>query len=219
MLLLGKGVEPQYYGFAALKSLDLVPVYGTPGSDNILTSGLKGSSLYEPAIATGRVTVLNDQQVRDYLLKVREYESAGNEYWRKEVMHLSGGSDASQAARILNSMNSNKTYVEDFEYAGNVVTFSRSNKTLIDPNMRKSTISNINSGKNLITFIGHGSASVFDLDVGQPSEYQNVGRYPICYFNGCSTGNPFGSDGPIGSLSYGLQMMRMYRRGAVAFIA
>jgi len=219
MLLIGKGVEPQYFKFANFRPLDLIPVYGSPGSDNILTSGLKGSTGQEPAIATGRVTAINDEQVRDYLQKVREYESAGNQYWRKQVMHLSGGSDAGQAARILNTMNSNKSYVEDNQYAGNVVTYSRSNKSLIDPNVRKATIDNINEGKNLITFIGHGSASVFDLDVGQPLEYQNVGRYPVCYFNGCSTGNPFGGEGPISSLSYGLQMMRMKRRGAVAFIA
>lgn len=219
LLLLGKGVEPQYYRGGALGGLDLVPVYGTPGSDNILTSGLKGSLLWEPAIATGRVTAINNQQVRDYLQKVREYESAGNAYWRKSVMHLSGGSDEVQAARILGAMNGNKTYVENLKFAGKVTTFSRSNKALIDPEVRKSTIDNINSGKSLITFIGHGSASVFDLDVGKPTDYENVGKYPVCYFNGCSTGNPFTGEGPIESLSYGLQMIRLKQRGAVAFIA
>lgn len=221
LLLWGKGVEVQYLKFPTLAQQDLVPVFGTPGSDNMYTSGLRGSSALEPAVATGRVTILNDQQGRDYLQKVREYESAGNQFWRKQVMHLGGGADASQAARINNDLNTMKGYVENSQFAGDVISFSRSNGTLIDPNIRRNTIENINSGKNLITFIGHGSAAVFDLDVGQPNDYENVGKYPICYFNGCSTGNPFSGDAglPTTSLSYGLQMIRMQRRGAVAFIA
>lgn len=221
MLLWGKGVELQYLKFPALAKQDLVPVFGTPGSDNMYTSGLKGSTALEPALATGRVTILNDQQGRDYLQKVREHESAGNQFWRKQVMHLGGGGDANQAGRIINDLNRMKDLVENTQYAGKVTTFSRSSGALINPNIRKSTIDNINEGKNLITFIGHGSAAVFDLDVGQPRDYENVGKYPVCYFNGCSTGNPFSGDEgiPTEGLSYGLQMIRMPRRGAVAFIA
>ncbi len=217
MTLLGKGFQSDNARSIYVAQNEMVPVLGIPGSDNMLTSGLKGSALWEPAIATGRVSSLNEQEVQDYLEKLREYESAGSAYWRKDVMHLSGGQDATQASQLLNVLNKAKTVVENDTFAGRVITYSRSNKSLIDPEVRQSTIDNFRSGKNLITFLGHGSASVFDLDVGSPSEYNNVGRYPVCYFNGCSTGNAFYAED--NGKPYGLDMMKLKRSGAIAFIA
>jgi len=218
LTLLGKGYQTPDYRYDVFGQGDIVPAMGVPGSDNMFTSGLKGSNLWEPAMATGRISARNDNEVRDYLQKLREYESAGNQYWRKEVMHLSGGSDATQAARILGALSGLIPLVEDSTFGGKVITFSRSNKSLIDPEIRNSTIDNFKKGKNLITFIGHGSSSVFDLDVGAPTDYQNVGKYPVCYFNGCSTGNPFYPESS-NDLPYGLEMMRLKRSGSIAFMA
>jgi len=220
LTLLGKGFQTDGARDLNYQEQEVVPTIGVPGSDNMFTSGLKHSILWEPAIPTGRISAINTKDVDNYLEKLRSYESAGNAYWRKEVMHLGGGQDAGQAGRILNTLNDAKTIVENGAFAGKVITFSRSSKSLIDPDVRNSTIQAFKDGKNLITFLGHGSASVFDLDVGTPDEYRNVGKYPICYFNGCSTGNPFGYETAGASdLSYGLQMMKLAKSGSIVFMA
>ena len=53
---------------------NFVPSLGYPSADILITSGLAGTSGTEPAIPTGRLSAITEQEVFDYLAKVVEYE-------------------------------------------------------------------------------------------------------------------------------------------------
>lgn len=70
-----------------------VPTIGYPASDMLLVEGIAGAEKNAPAIPVGRLSAFTDQQVLDYLQKVKDYEhnGAGDYRWRKDVLHLNGG--------------------------------------------------------------------------------------------------------------------------------
>jgi hypothetical protein len=173
---------------------DLVLTIGNvPGSDLLLTAGLSGYPENVPAIPTGRINTLNPQEVLAYLEKVKEFERTPvNEPWRKEVLHLSGGHSLFELAtfrRILDeaSETARKQYV-----GANITTQA---KQTDEPVERVDVSGIVNSGVSLMTFFGHSSPVVTDLDFGYVSKptygYHNKGKYPLMFFNGCGVGNIF----------------------------
>jgi hypothetical protein len=177
----------QYY-------LDLVPTIGNvPGSDILLTAGLAGFPENVQALPTGRLNTLLPQDVLNYGNKVKEFESnTVNLPWRKEVLHLSGGRTQSEQDGFKSILNEAKGLVQQ-QYLGSEVT-TRS-KTTDEPVERIDITDKVNDGVSMITFFGHSSPTVADLDIGYVSDpvfsYRNKGRYPLMFFNGCGIGNIF----------------------------
>ncbi|WP_338760314.1 C25 family cysteine peptidase [Bernardetia sp. ABR2-2B] len=168
--------------------------YGLPGSDNMLTAGIKNGSL-EPALATARLSAISPKQVIDYLNKVKEHETIeGDQSWRKRLLHLSGGYSPSEHASF-------KRYVEGFESIAEGQYLGAEVKTL----SKKTTdfvefidiSEEVNEGLSLITFFGHAGVNFTDIEVGKASDsrlgYANKGKYPMLLVNGCGTGNPYGA--------------------------
>ncbi|PIY12894.1 MAG: hypothetical protein COZ18_01020 [Flexibacter sp. CG_4_10_14_3_um_filter_32_15] len=168
--------------------------YGFPGSDHMLTAGLRNNSL-DPALATARLSAKSPKEVIDYLNKVKEHETIeGDQSWRKRFLHLSGGYSPSEHASF-------KRYVEGFEdiakgnYLGaEVTTLSKQTTDFVEfIDISKQ----INDGLSLITFFGHAGINFTDIEVGFVSnprlDYANKGRYPMLLINGCGTGNPYGA--------------------------
>ena len=167
--------------------------YCYPGSDHMLTAGLRSNSL-EPALATARLSAKSPQQVIDYLNKVKEHENIeGDQSWRKRMLHLSGGYSPSEHASF-------KRYVEGFEdiakgnYLGaEVKTLSKKTTDFIE---FIDISEELNNGVSFITFFGHAGINFTDIEVGfvsKTEEYNNKGRYPMMLVNGCGTGNAYGS--------------------------
>ncbi|MFC5409204.1 C25 family cysteine peptidase [Larkinella bovis] len=173
---------------------DLVPTIGNvPGSDLLLTAGLAGCPENVPALPTGRINTLNPAEILTYLEKVREFEQLPvNEPWRKNVLHLSGGHSSFELEtfrRILEQVG--KTARQ--QYVGAKITLKA--KQTDEPVERIDISGLVNSGVALLTFFGHSSPVVTDLDFGYASNptygYHNQGRYPLMFFNGCGVGNIF----------------------------
>ncbi|WP_338793867.1 C25 family cysteine peptidase [Bernardetia sp. MNP-M8] len=168
--------------------------YGFPGSDHMLTAGLRNASL-EPALATARLSAITPKQVIDYLNKVKEHETIeGDQSWRKKLLHLSGGYSPSEHASF-------KRYVEGFEsiaegqYLGaEVTTLSKKTTDFVE---FIDISDEVNEGLSLITFFGHAGVNFTDIEVGKASDprlgYANKGKYPMLLVNGCGTGNPYGA--------------------------
>ncbi|MCP9754759.1 hypothetical protein EGI26_06230 [Lacihabitans sp. CCS-44] len=174
-------------------ALDLVPTMGYPGSDVLLTAGLDGFDLDVQAVATGRLNVVSNQEVLNYLQKVKEYESNTEDLlWKKDVLHLSGGGSKSEISYFKDILKGIEPKIYNGYMAGNVGVFSK--KT--DNNIENVDISEaVNKGVGLITFFGHSSSTATDLNIGYASnpngKLQNKGKYPLMYFNGCGVGNVF----------------------------
>ncbi|MFD1142097.1 C25 family cysteine peptidase [Larkinella insperata] len=197
---------------------DLVPTIGNvPGSDLLLTEGLAGFPENVPAIPTGRINTLNPQEILTYLAKVKEFEKTPvNQPWRKQVLHLSGGRsipELSTFRRILDQ----PSQTAQQQYVGASITLK--GKLTDEPVERIDVSGIVNSGVSLMTFFGHSSPIVTDLDFGYVSKpaygYHNKGRYPLMFFNGCGVGNIF--FGATNNLS--TDWLLTADKGAIAILA
>jgi len=195
LLLVGISVTAPDAGGLRLKK-DLpneVPTIGDPGADILLVSGLHGGGQDIPAIPVGRISAFNQQQVFNYLNKVKEFEADRKERsWQKKVLHLSGGKTSGEINQLSSILRSLNPLVEQGEFAGSVKTFVK--QTTIET--EKVDISNeVNEGVGMISYFGHGSPIITDLDMGKVSDvsrkYSNAGKYPLMYFNGCGVGNVY----------------------------
>ncbi|SFT90046.1 Peptidase family C25 [Algoriphagus locisalis] len=195
---------------------DLIPAGGFPFSDNIYTLGLDPSKPDVPALAVGRIPARNAQHLADYLSKAIEKDAVGiSGSWQKELIHLTGGVSEFELERYFNFMNGFKTIAEGPYLGGNVTTYrKRSNSTIevID------ITGDLNEGRSMLTFFGHGSPTVIDIEIGFASDptlnYQNKGKYPIMLFNGCDYGAAYGN-----SYTQGEDWVITPEKGAVSVIA
>ena len=172
-----------------------VPTIGFPASDILLVEGLGGVSRDVPALSVGRLPAMTDQHIKDYLEKVKEYElNDGEELgWRKQILHLNGGKSASEITQLKNVLETLKPAVENGFVGGRVTPFVK--QQAISEVEKVNITPQVNEGVGMITYFGHGSATVTDLDMGYITDadrgYNNYKKYPFMFFNGCGVGNVF----------------------------
>lgn len=193
LLLLGKAVK---YSIASTTPVQYnycyVPTYGVTPSDNMLTAANINS--FTAQIATGRVPALNANEVRIYLDKIIQYEANQNSpctrsdrQWMKNAVHIAGGSDLSQSEDFLSKLAAYKTIYEDSLLGGNVIyTYNK----LTDDIISEVDLADfLNNGLALITFFGHSAGNVWALDLGDPLQYENHGKYPFILTASCFVGD------------------------------
>jgi hypothetical protein len=188
--------NPAYY------NATLVPSYGDPPSDNLLTSGIT-DNLFRPAIATGRLSASTPLHVSLYLNKVIQYESAQRfpQLWMKNVLHFGGGANVAEQQTLATYLNNYKKIIEDTLFGGYVRTFLKTSSAPIQINTSDSLKNIINNGVSLMTFFGHAAGIGFDQSIDDPREYNNYGKYPFLLANSCYAGDIF-SVGAISSEAF-----------------
>ena len=197
-------------------TLDLVMSYGFPGSDVIFTAGLNGFPTDVPALMTGRVNAGTSQEVVDYLNKVREYESgSADALWRKNLLHLSGGSTPTEAGQFRRLVDGYRDQVVAASLGARVTTLA---KQTDNPVEQLNVAKPVNEGVGLMTFFGHSGLDITDLDIGFCSNdalgYRNTGKYPFLLINGCAIGNFF-----FGRPTLTADWVLTPNRGAIAALA
>jgi hypothetical protein len=201
LFLVGKGIKSNLARSGLNYSNNRVPVMGVPPSDNLLTTPLDGSD-FAPLIPTGRLVAHSAVQVADYSAKAMEMLAVNDDlsalrqaqHWKKVVLHFAGGNDAFEQGQLLGYLNNYKSVLEDTLFGGRVYTFERFQSGAIQ-NLRFDTIQTlINSGASLLSFFGHGSGGQLGIDIGDPSEYNNRGKYGLFVANSCNVGDFFEAD-------------------------
>jgi hypothetical protein len=172
---------------------DLVPVGGYPFSDNVYAINLDPANLTTPAFAVGRIPAKNPQQLADYLDKAIEKDQVGvSEPWQKELIHLSGGVSEFELERYFNFLNGFKAIAEGPFLGGNVQTYRKRSNSVVEA---IDISGDLNEGRSMLTFFGHGAPTVIDIEIGFASDptlgYANKGKYPVMLFNGCDYGSAF----------------------------
>ena len=78
LFLCGKSITANYTSarFGSDFEKNIVPTWSVLGSDVGITQRLNDESILDPVLATGRVVVNNENELRAYLNKVKQYESA-----------------------------------------------------------------------------------------------------------------------------------------------
>lgn len=212
LLLLGKGLENHLIRGTGGINDDLVPTYGSPPSDDLLTARITDTSL-APAIATGRIGAKTNEEVEIYLQKLKRYELYGNALWRKKFIHISGGNNLSEnlswAAYQANMYNMAKA-----EPFGADTTNFHKNVTLpVSASQKQRIIGEINNGASLLSFLGHGAHQATEIDFGTPNELDNADRLLTFLVNGCTTGNTY-----INEPSLGEKHIFYPEKGAIGWI-
>ena len=203
ILLVGKGVTYDQYRINEIRSIsermNLMPTFGNPGSDNILSS-----SDYDPTPETpiGRLSVTSGDEILAYLDKVKQHDQAlrstsqtiADKGWMKNVAHVIGGGDPYLQGLINGYMNSAKTILTDSAFGAKVYTFEKitpAGNELVNSGLLGNLFK---EGLSLITYFGHSSASSMEYNLDDPSIYSNDGKYPLFIANGCNAGNFFAFD-------------------------
>ena len=223
VFLIGKATSPNlnYHRQESTTLIHHVPTFGYPGSDALfsVSSGQAGYTL-----PIGRINAFTASDVQVYLSKVQEMEAIGyDQLWRKNLIHLSGGQSPSELSAFSNYVNNFRSVATGNFLGGQVSTI---NKNSTDEVKVINVADEVNSGVSLITFFGHSSSVVTDMEIGRSSDpdagYSNQGKYPIILVNGCNAGGIFGSsnpNNPPSSLTFGEDWIRTPNAGALGFIA
>jgi hypothetical protein len=217
VLLLGKGLDYSNRNKQTLIK-SFVPTYGKPGSDNYLFSE---GDLPFPYVAIGRVAVNNQEQIRDYLDKIKVHSrisdieslSIEERLWLKNVLHLSGGGPSEQTA-LFNYLESMSDTIENNLVGASVKTYQKTSSDPVQTTLSQQILDDINSGISMLTFFGHSSQGTFDFSIEDPREYENYGKWPVMLAMGCKAG-----DVNANLVSLSEQMVLTKDLGAIAFFA
>lgn len=225
--IIGKGIDYKdflTYSQAPYSSYPFyaVPSFGEPCSDNLLTDFDKNS---KSGLAIGRLPVMSDYEIRDYLDKIRDHEKRINTttyqfsdsiLWQKRILHLAGTKNASEQAPILNSLNNQANILSNVNFGARVTTLKKGTTSEVEEINSKQVDDLFNSGVGIIQFFGHSSASGMDYNLDYPEKYTNYGRYPLFIANGCGAGDIFIL---TGQKSLGEKFVLTPNKGVIGFLA
>jgi flagellar hook assembly protein FlgD len=199
--LIGHGMTYDQYRFREFdpvaERLNIIPTFGNPASDNMLASGGVLSPVPETPI--GRLSVVAAREIEDYLDKVKQYEDvqknspntiAGRQ-WMKNVVHVTGGGDSYLGTVLCNFMNVYKGIIEDTLFGGKVYTFCKTTTSGVEVGGGERLGQLFAEGISMLNYFGHSSSTTLEFNLDNPSAYENFGKYPVFYVNGCNAGNFF----------------------------
>ena len=203
ILLMGRGVTYDQYRLnesrPSAERMNLMPTFGNPGSDNILSSSDLDPT---PETPIGRLSVTSGDEILAYLDKIKQHDQAlkstnqtiAEKGWMKNVAHVIGGGDPYLQGLINGYMNTNKAILMDTAFGAKVYTFEKvtpAGNELVNSGLLGNLF---RDGLSLITYFGHSSASSMEYNLDDPSIYSNDGKYPLFIANGCNAGNFFAYD-------------------------
>lgn len=224
LLLFGKGIHSMDciagtgYGPASVyKAKNLVPSWGNPSSDVLITQGLPGSNYLEPAIPTGRLALQTPQEAAAYLGKVQLYtQQYDDSLWKKRALHFVGGANYYEQQSLSAYMNSCRSIFEDTLLGGKVYSFYKTTTAPVSVTTNDSVAKLINEGVSLMTFFGHGSQTGFDQNIDDPQNYNNAPHFPLIVANSCYTGDIHSGDQQSHSEVYTLALNN---KGSIGYVA
>ncbi len=228
-LLIGKGVIYTNYRSAestpTIEQLNLVPVYGSPASDMHMASD-DGNIV--PRIPIGRLNVVNGKEVKDYLEKVKQYESYYNtnsckiedEIWKKNVIHVGGANDF-LGEQIMFYLSQFSNIVKDTLFGGDVYSIQKTGVATVQTVASENISRLFREGFSLLTYFGHSSPTTLEYNLDNPSAYPVTGKYPVFMVNGCQAGNLFLPDATrlTGNMIISERWVLTPQLGSIAFIA
>lgn len=203
----------------------LIPSFGHPSSDVAITAGLDGTYDWVPLMPTGRISARSNAELQGYLDKVIEYEQqqdstdiydTPNKDWQKHVIHFAGGTNVQEQGSFQSTMNNMSAIISDSLFGASVTKVYKTNSNPLDPTILSSVTDRISNGVSLMNYLGHASAtsSGFEINLDEPINWNNSGKYPVMLVNSCYNGNIFQL-----SSSKSEEFVQQAGYGAIAYIA
>lgn len=217
LFLCGKSIAMNYISARRgnAVALNMVPTWSVLGSDAGLTQNLYPGNILDPALSTGRIAATTEEELRNYLSKVMQYESAEPADWMKRVLHFGGGNSEKEQADFKNFLQEFEDIIEDSLFGGDVRTILKNSSDPLQLNVSDSVNTLINDGVTLMSFFGHAYGNNFDQSIDEPENYENEGKYSFILANSCLIGNIHKETTNSGSERFVLAK----DRGAIGFLA
>ena len=203
LFLIGKGVVYDEYvqnsNSNYVEQLNLVPTFGSPASDVVLAAPY-GSAV--PSIPVGRLSVVNGDEIGNYLEKMKEYEAAqkssvqtlDSKLWMKNIAQIVGGSDVYENDEFTSYMNEYAKTFKDTSYGAHVELFSKTSSAAVQLISSQRIEQLFKEGISILTYFGHSSSNTLEFNLSDPYSYDNPQKYPIFLVSGCTAGNNFSFD-------------------------
>jgi hypothetical protein len=231
IFLIGKAVAYDEYraneNNAFAERLNLVPTFGWPASDVLLTSDGVNPA---PLLMTGRLSVVQPSEVNTYLQKVKEYEAQqansiqtiANKLWMKQVVHVAGSNDPAIEPLLISYLQGYENIIKDTLFGGTTANFNtQATGGGATPAVIEQLKQYFANGISILTYFGHSAATQLDYNLNSPYDYNNQGKYPMFLLNGCNAGNFFDFDTSRLSniTSFSEKFVLANQRGAIGVIA
>ena len=173
-----------------------LPTFGIPPADNMFSTKLDGSD-YVPEIPVGRLAANDANEVLIYLEKIRGFESSAGQIrtgvddmiWQKRGLHLAGGGNINEQTVFKRYLDSYANTWRDTLQGGVIHNFDRFLSGAVQNVQFDSIEILINQGVSLLSFFGHGSGGELGINIGEPSDFSNRGKYPLFLANSCNVGD------------------------------
>lgn len=230
VFIIGKGVIfyycRVYETHPDLPKLEMVPTFGNPASDNLLSA--EGNSSM-PLTPIGRLSVINKDEIVAYLNKVKVYEqvlntsssSATDNLWKKNVVHVTGANDDATTKILETALNGHRAIIEDTMFGARVYAFTKKSSEAVEQIASSRLTSLMREGISLLTYFGHSSATTLEFNLDNPQNYQNEGKYPVFIVMGCSAGSLFNFNSArlVTKETISERYVLADKRGSIAFLA
>jgi len=205
--------------------LNLVPTFGWPASDVLLSSETLAPI---PATPIGRISAIRPSELLNYLAKIKTYEqqqastlqTIENKAWMKTMVHVVGAnSDPGLDQSLTAAENNYANIISGPSFGANVYNF---NTTTVSSAYAAGQLLQqlFTNGISALNYFGHSAATVLDYNLGSWESYTNPGKYPFFIINGCNAGNIYSFDTTritsITSLSEGWVLYN--NGGAIGFL-
>lgn len=222
LLLLGRGYQNNLIkNLPSNYNLNLVPAIGVPSSDHLFTNDFDKAS-GAPSIATGRIAAATNTEALNYFQKLVYYETNPDsiQRWRKDYLHLSGGDRIDLQTQFKNVLAYNAEKIRHKPVGGKIIAYGKTTIVSSSADLKTTLIERLNKGVNMMTFYGHGSLTVLDIDFGSIYDLQTTNRCAFYYFNGCNVGNANDVDPQGTGLFYAKDFICSFpSKGAIGWLA
>lgn len=175
--------------------VDYVPSFGVPSSDHIYTVAF-GDTTLMPRQYLGRLPVKTEQEARDVVDKIIEYDLQPPARWHKKFVFGTGGDSVFQRDKLKGYAEGYVlAYITPATFYGEGVVIARSGDT--DEELRLPKVNDpdgalareeLHKGALWFDFNGHGSTTTIDLNYGVPENFDNADRYFVLSTWSCQTG-------------------------------
>jgi Peptidase family C25/CARDB len=169
---------------------DLVPSWGYPASDLLLSAGLVTKPDVN-GISTGRIPALTDAEVMAYLEKLKRNLKLPNDEERKSMLHFSGGRTFEEIGHFGDIMDSLASTAVKSDFGVNLESSRKPKPGSLEP---YPVSGKFNAGLSMVSFFGHSSYTTLDYNPGfvtNPELGYNNKRCPVLFYNGCAYNNYF----------------------------
>ncbi len=218
LLLIGKSINYRKCRYSPTTyQQNLLPTFGNPASDPLLTSS--GSDSYRSQLATGRISARTPEQVKNYLDKVMVHEARARESncddlsaraASRRAVHLSSSynqdddvdGESDDFVLFTSMLRAYENYIENDTFRGEVIDSFHYIKPVFtggvggsDPGPdRYQTFKDILAeGVSVVNFVGHGNSDAYPTwDYSSSWYFQasnfDIDYYPIIFSGSCFVG-------------------------------